>query len=115
MASFERYFASQITQPDFGETEATVIHTSDASVTTQSDIIIGLLLSNSGSVTATAAAYISSGSTDIYIVKDISVPVGGSIELVQGKIILNDGDALKVICTVGQVDSWLSCLDSAAA
>ena len=115
MASFERYFANQITQPDFGPNSATTIHTSDASNTVQSDIIIGLLLSNSGSVSATASAYIQSGSTDIYLVKDISLPVGNSTELVQGKIVLNDGDSLKVICSVGQVDAWLSCLDSAAA
>lgn len=110
MAAFERYHASGV-----GSTETTV-HTSDASSADQADIAIGMSISNSGLTQATASAYITpSGSSDVYLARDIIIPSGGSVEVIQGKIVLDNNDAVKVKASAGQVDVWLSVLDNATA
>jgi len=110
MASFERYYAAGI------ESTPTVVHTSNASDSAQADIIIGLLLSNSGLATATVSAYVvGAGETNVYLCRDISVPAGGSTEVVQGKIVLNNTDAVNVVSSSGSIDCWLSVLDNASA
>ena len=112
MASFERYYSAGLIQG----ASATTIHTSDASDSVKADIVIGMLLSNAGSSTATASAYIDGGgSTQIYLCKEISIPVGGSTEIIQGKIVLDNTDAVKAVCTSGKIDVWLSVLDDAQA
>ena len=110
MASFERYYKS-----DIGSGEKTV-HTSDASDSAKADIIIGMLLSNSGLASATASAYIvGAGTEKVYLCRNISIPSGGSIEIVQGKIVLDNTDEVKAVCSSGAIDCWLSVLDNAAA
>ena len=110
MASFERYYSKGI------ESTPTTIHTSNASDSTQADIVIGMLLSNSGLVASTASAYIpGAGTTKVYLCRDLSVPVGGSAEIVQGKIVLNNTDTVEVVCSDGSIDCWLSVLDNASA
>ena len=112
MASFERYYSAGLIQG----ASATTIHTSNASDSAKADIVIGMLLSNAGSSTATASAYIDGGgSTQIYLCKEISIPVGGSSEIIQGKIVLDNTDAVKAVCTSGKIDVWLSVLDDAQA
>ena len=113
MASFERYYSTGITELTAG---ATTVHTSDASDAAQADIIIGLTISNTGTSTATASAFISgAGSTDIYLGKDMSIPQSGAVEVIQGKIVLDNTDVVKVKVSSGQVDVWLSVLDYASA
>jgi ApbE superfamily uncharacterized protein (UPF0280 family) len=110
MASFERYYKS-----DIGSGEQTV-HTSNASDSSQADIIIGMLLSNSGLATATASAYVDAGGdTKVYLCRNISIPSGGSVEIVQGKIVLANLDEVKAVCSSGAIDCWLSVLDNASA
>ena len=112
MASFERYYATGITEL----TGATIVHTSNASDASQADIVIGMTISNTGSVTASVSAYISgAGSTDVYLVKEISIPQSGSVEIIQGKIVLDNNDVVKLKTHSGQVDVWLSVLDNASA
>ena len=73
MASFERYYSKGI------ESTPTIVHTSNASDSAQADIVIGMLLSNSGLVASTASAYINgAGTTKVYLCRDLSIPVGGS-------------------------------------
>lgn len=112
MASFERYYATGITEL----TGATTVHTSNASDASQADIVIGMTISNTGSVTASVSAYISgAGSTDVYLAKEISIPQSGSVEIIQGKIVLDNNDVVKLKTHSGQVDVWLSVLDNASA
>ena len=112
MASFERYYSTGITQL----TGATTVHTSNASDATQADIVIGMTISNTGSSTASVSAYVSgAGSTDVYLGKEISIPQSGSIEIIKGKVVLNNNDVVKVKAHSGQVDVWLSILDNASA
>ncbi len=110
MASFERYYSSGVTSAE------TTIHTSNASDAAQADIVIGMTISNSGLSEATASAYISgAGATDVYLARDVVIPKSGSVEVVQGKIVLDNTDIVKVKASAGQVDVWLSVLDNAAA
>lgn len=61
-------------------------------------ICIELDVCNTTSSGVACDAYITSGGTDYYIVKNTPVPVGGSLQIIAGqKIVLSDGDALKVI------------------
>lgn len=109
MASFERYTANSVTT-------ASTVHTSNASDASQADILIGFSIANThASSTATVDAYINlNGGNDIHLVKGAQIPAGGAIEVIQGKIVLDNNDAVKVSSDVA-VDCWLSVLDNASA
>ena len=112
MASFERYYATGITELS----AATTVHTSNASDATQADIVIGMTITNTGTTTASVSAYISgAGSTDVYLGKEIQIPQSGSLEIIKGKIVLDNTDVVKVKVHSGQADVWLSVLDDASA
>ncbi len=75
------------------------VYTVPASTTT---VIIGLTIANIKGQSITADAQIVTASTtgenadDVYIVKDVPLPAGSSIEVMSGnKIILNAGDIVK--------------------
>lgn len=80
------------------------------------DTIIGIRCVN---VHATASAnisvYINDGSNDHYIIKLAPIPVGSSLELIDGgaKIVVDTGDILKVVSdTASSIDTWVSCVDA---
>jgi len=107
MASFVRFSGND-------KTTAFTIHTSDAVSGTNADILVGCNVANVGGSTATVNLYISSGGNDVHLLKAVKIPVGSSVEAIQGKVILENGDALKVSSDVA-VDVWASVLDSATA
>jgi len=74
--------------------------------------IASMLVSNTITSPITTSVYITRSAVDYYIVKDATVPVGGSLELIQGnRVVLVEGDALKVInSTVNSADVWVSAL-----
>ena len=113
MASFERHTAKEITNVPF------TVHASNAYGSYVADIVIGLVIANSGSTNATASAYVKKGTADtadkVYLAKGFALPIGGSVEVIQGKVVLNNEDELTVIAETGQVDAWLSMLDNASA
>ena len=79
-------------------TGATVVTTAGGSQT----IVTGLSCANiSAANTITADVYITRSSVDYYLVKNATVPIGGSLIVVGGdqKVILNAGDALKVVAS----------------
>ena len=98
MATFARYTGDGVT------TSATI------RTTTTDDILIGMNVANVGAGTASVSVLINDGTADINVIKDVSVPVGGNIELVDGKIVLETGDALKVVSDVA-VDVWATILE----
>ena len=101
--------------PKNNVTDVQIIHTSDASVAAQADIVIGFSIANThSSWTATVDAYITTSSEDIYLVTGLKIPAGGASEIIQGKIVLDNLDVVKVKSDVA-VDVWLSVLDSATA
>lgn len=78
-----------------GTTAATVV-TAAAGAQTN---IIGMCCANTSNAAVTISVYITRSSVDYYIVKDATVPQGGSFVPVGGdqKMVLNASDALKVI------------------
>lgn len=60
--------------------------------------LIGLTCANVGSAAVTTDITLSTADSDFYIVKDATVPVGGSLVAVGGdqKVVLQTGDSIKV-------------------
>ena len=112
MASFSRTPSNTITS----ETD---VFTCSSSSTTEADIVIGLSIANAGTATATVTARITDAASPTpalkgHLVKSVKIPAGGSIELIQGKVVLDDGDIVRVTSDVA-VDVWLSTLNGASA
>ena len=58
---------------------------------------------------------INDGSNDIHLVKDAPIPVGSSLQVLDGgaKIVMQSGDALKVKSdTASSADVWVSVVDA---
>jgi len=73
---------------------------------------VGINLANILTTQITASAYITRGSTDYYIVKDAPIPAQGALSVLDGKIILEAADVVKVICnTASGLDTMLSVLE----
>ena len=116
MASFSRTSSA-------GITTETAVFTCSSSSATEADIVIGLNIANAGSGSGTATATVTARITDAasptpalkgHLVKSVKIPAGGSIELIQGKVVLDDGDIVRVTSDVA-VDVWLSTLNGASA
>ena len=92
------------------------IYTVPANTTT---VIIGLTISNIKGSSVTSDAQIVTASSsgenadDVYLVKDIPLPAGSSIEIMSGnKIVLEAGDIVKVKGSVTDaVDALLSVME----
>lgn len=77
------------------------VGTSASSLTTVSGgttaAVSSLVVCNTTVSPITASVYITRSATDYYIVSGATVPVGGSLECIQGnRVVLIAGDALKV-------------------
>jgi len=90
---------------------ATTLLTADSD-----DAIVGLRLANVTAAAVTVSVWISeSGSTDRYLVKDLSLPAASSVELIQSgsKVVLQNTDVLKgQSSAASSVDVWISRVDS---
>jgi hypothetical protein len=90
---------------------ATTLLTADSD-----DAIVGLRLANITAAAVTVSVWISeSGSTDRYLVKDLSLPAASSVELIQSgsKVVLQNTDVLKgQSSAASSVDVWISRVDS---
>ena len=90
---------------------ATTLLTADSD-----DAIIGLRLANITAAAVTVSVWISeSGSTDRYLVKDLSLPAASSVELIQSgsKVVMQNTDVLKGQSSAAtSVDVWISRVDS---
>ena len=77
---------------------------------TSTDVIIGLNVANtSASATATVAVKMAG----IKLLDNVKIPVGGAIEVIQGKVVLESGDDIDVIPTDAGVDVVMSVLENA--
>ena len=74
-------------------TSATTVVTGTGQTT-----VIGMTIANTSSSPISASVYITRSGTDYYIVKNATVPVGGSLVPIGGdqKLVLVSGDVLKV-------------------
>ena len=98
------------------DTSLTTVYTVPGSTTT---VIIGLTIANIKGASVTADAQIVTASSsgenadDVYVVKDIPLPAGSSVEVMSGnKIVLETGDIIKVKGSVTDaVDAVLSIME----
>lgn len=92
---------------DIGTSASSVYTCPSATQTT----LIGLSIGNTTTSNVTASAYITRSGVDYFIVRNASVPVGGSLVAVGGdmKVVLQPSDVLKV------VSSAASSLDAVAS
>jgi hypothetical protein len=77
---------------------------------TSTDVIIGLNVANTSSTTTATVAVKMAG---IKLLDNAQIPVGGAIEVIQGKIVLESGDDIDVIPTGAGVDVVMSVLENA--
>lgn len=89
------------------------VNTSGSTVTTVSSgtlAVASLVVANTSSSPITCDAYITRSAVNYYIVKSATVPVGGSLEVIQGnRIILQTSDVLVVVSSAAtSADAWVS-------
>ena len=80
------------------------------------DTLVGISLSNVHTSAINVSCYINDGTNDIYLVKDAPLPVGSSLQVLDGgaKLVLDGttSDALKVVSdTASSCDVWVSAVD----
>lgn len=79
------------------------------------DTLVGIALTNVHSSSINVDVYINDGSNDIYLIKSAPIPVGSQLQIIDGgaKIVMQNGDALKVVSDVASsCDVWTSAVDS---
>ena len=79
------------------------------------DAIIGMRFANKSASAVTVDATVKNSSTSYYLIKDAPIPVGGSLELIDGgsKVVLQSGDSVEALSdTASAVDCILSVVDS---
>jgi len=92
------------------------LYTVPSSTTT---IVLGLILANVHSASVTASVQLVSDTSDTetnqttWLVKDVSIPVGSSLELLSGsKLVMQTTDVIKIDCSVSaKIDASLSIME----
>ena len=92
------------------DTSLATVYTVPSATTT---VVIGLTLANVTSGTITADVQLVTSGDDPYIVKDIPIPAGSSVEVMSGnKIVMETTDILKVLgSATNSVDATLSIME----
>jgi len=80
-------------------------------------VVIGINVANTHATDTTAIDVVITDSedpaVDTYIAKNVSIPAGGSLGLLTGKVVLITGDVVKAKFTGGSADLVLSLLKDA--
>ena len=92
------------------------LYTVPSSTTT---VVLGLILANVHTASVTASVQLVSDTSDTetnqttLLVKDVSIPVGSSLEVLSGsKVVLQTTDALQIDCSVSaKIDASLSIME----
>ena len=73
---------------------ASAVYTVPSSGSAMESIVIGITLANKTSTGVTASVFLDNytGSNDVYIVKDATIPAGSSLEVMAGNKIVVQGD-----------------------
>ena len=101
--AFKNHLASSV------GTSASSVYTVGAGVTATT---IGMNIANITAAQILVDAYITSGGTDYYIVKGAPIPSGSALSVLDGKIVLEAADVVKVISdTASSADVILSVLE----
>ena len=91
------------------------VSTSGSTVTTVSSgtlAVASLVLSNTSTSPITCDVYITRSAVNYYLVKAATVPVGGSLEVIQGnRVVLQTSDVLVAVASASSsADCWVSAL-----
>jgi len=102
---------------DFERNIARNVGTSAVTIRTANsdDAVISIRLANTTSATINVDAFINDGTNDYYLIKEVPIVSGGSLELIDGgsKIVMVNNDVLKVKSdTASSLDVWASFVDS---
>lgn len=102
---------------DFERNIARNIGTSASTLRTANsdDAVVGINIANVTTSQILVDVYVTASSSDYYIVKDAPIPTGSSLQVLDGgaKIVLQSGDALKVVSnTATSCDAWVSVVDA---
>ena len=116
---FKRFAISDVNTSDGASASAVYTVPAGAGSTALESIIIGINLANTSTSAVTAQVFLdhNSGANDSYIVKDVNIPAGTSIEIMRGNkiVVENDGttgDVLRVSCdSATSLDAIVSVLE----
>ena len=102
---------------DFERNTSNAVGTSAATLRTANsdDAIVGIMVANVATSQINVEVYINDGSNDIHLVKDAPIPVGSSLQVLDGgaKIVMQSGDVLYVKSdTASSADVWVSVVDA---
>jgi len=84
--------------------------------TSNKQVMIGCLVSNTGGSAILIDVVLNDGTNDRYLIKEAPVPVGSSLEVISGKVIIPNGGAVKVKSdnASGTADVIISTLEDVA-
>ena len=102
---------------DFERNIARNIGTSASTLRTANsdDAVVGINIANVTTSQILVDVYVTASSSNYYIVKDAPIATGSSLQVLDGgaKIVLQSGDALKVVSnTATSCDAWVSVVDA---
>jgi len=70
--------------------------TTVVSTVSNKQIMIGCLIANTGGSALLIDVVLNDGSNDRYLIKEAPVPVGSSLEIISGKVVIPNGGSVKV-------------------
>ena len=116
---FKRFTVSSVNTSVGASASAVYTVPAGAGSTALESIVIGITLANKTSTGVTASVFLDNytGSNDVYIVKDATIPAGSSLEVMSGNkiVVQGDGSANDVIRvssgTSTAVDATISVLE----
>ena len=79
------------------------------------DALIGINIANVTTTQILMDVFINDGSNDYYIIKDAPIPVGSTLQVLDGgaKVVMQNNDVLKVQSdTASSADVWVSVVDT---
>jgi len=104
---------------NFGSTTASLTDSTLTTVkttTSNKQIMVGCLVSNTGTSSLLVDVVLNDGSNDRYIVKQAPITQGSSLEVISGKVVIPTGGAVKVKSdnASGNADVIISTLEDIA-
>ena len=96
----------------FNGNGVTVTFTLSRPIASGTVAVSSLILANTGASPITVSAYITRSSVNYYLVYQATVPVGGSLEVIQGnRVVMKTSDSLTVVSsTASSCDAFVSAL-----
>ena len=84
---------------NFGSSNSRLVNnslTTVVSTTSNKQIMIGCLVANTGTASINVDVMLNDGTNDRFLVKNAPISSGGALEVIQGKVVIPSGGAIKV-------------------